>query len=81
MLSDRSKYTPMNAAELENHAEFPFITWKLSPTKKGKLPVAVGRGGPFDIAYEVHGNGPIRLVVSSQIYFCVTCNMEYVLMW
>lgn len=28
------------------------------------LPVASGRGGPFNIYWEVHGSGDIKLVVS-----------------
>ncbi|KAK5154037.1 hypothetical protein LTR04_006119, partial [Oleoguttula sp. CCFEE 6159] len=44
------------------HPEFKHITWDLKPTKKGKVQVAKSRGGPFSIAYEVHGNGPIHLV-------------------
>ena len=28
------------------------------------MAVAAGRGGPIKVAYEVHGNGPIHLMVS-----------------
>lgn len=55
--------TPMTAAEVLAHPEYPHVTWPLEPTSKGKASVAVGRGGPFNIAYELHGNGPIHLVV------------------
>jgi hypothetical protein len=53
----------MTAAELEAHPEFPHVTWKLEPTKKGKIPVAAKRGGPIHISYEVHGNGPRKIAV------------------
>lgn len=57
--------TPMTAAELLKHPEFPHVHWHLQPTKSGKVPVAAGRGGPFNLDWEIHGNGPIRLVVST----------------
>ncbi len=42
------------------------MTWPLKPAKKGKCAVANGRGGPIQISYEVHGNGPIKLVVGTK---------------
>lgn len=54
---------PLTAAELIAHPEFKNVTWDLPPTKKGKAAVAEGRGGPIQIAYEVHGRGPKCLVV------------------
>jgi hypothetical protein len=57
--------TPLSAAELQEHPEFPHVTWELTPTKKGKIAVAKDRGGPINIAYEVHGNGPTYMIVSS----------------
>lgn len=59
----------MTAAEIVQHPEFEHVTWDLPPTKKGKVNVADGRGGPLDIAYEVHGHGPIHLVVCSSALF------------
>ncbi|KAF2834487.1 alpha/beta-hydrolase [Patellaria atrata CBS 101060] len=53
---------PMTAAEIVQHPEYPHVWWELKPEKKGLCPVAKGRGGPFNIAYEVHGQGPIHLV-------------------
>lgn len=55
--------TPLTAAELIKHPEFEHVIYDLQPTKKGKVTVAQGRGGPFNIAYEIHGHGPIHLVV------------------
>lgn len=54
----------MSAEELQKHPEFPYVTWDLSPTKKGNVAAARDRGGPINIAYEVHGHGPAHLVVS-----------------
>lgn len=53
----------MTAKELKEHAEYDTIVWDLKPAKKGKVRVAAGRGGPFEIAYEIHGNGALKLVV------------------
>ena len=54
---------PMTAAELVLHPEYTHITWDLQPTKEGKAVVAIGRGGPINIAYEIHGHGNRHLVV------------------
>ena len=54
---------PLTAAEILKHPEFEHVVWDLRPAKKGKATVAQGRGGPIRISYEIHGNGPIRLVV------------------
>ena len=45
------------------------MTWPLKPAKKGKVAVAKGRGGPLQISYEIHGNGPMKLVVGIMIPF------------
>ena len=58
---------PLTAAELIQHPAFPDVIWDLKPTTKGKCAVAASRGGPFNIAYEIHGSGPIRTVVSTYI--------------
>ncbi|KAJ8126828.1 hypothetical protein O1611_g6810 [Lasiodiplodia mahajangana] len=42
---------------------FPTAIWQLEPHQEGMLPVAVGRGGPFKIHWEVHGDGPVKLVL------------------
>jgi len=62
---------PLTAAELIEHPEFQTVTWDLKPSAKGDVNVAVGRGGPIKIAYEVHGNGPIHLVVHCPLEFLV----------
>lgn len=55
---------PMTAQELPQHPEYPHIVWQLTPQSQGKVPVAKDRGGPFNVAYELHGSGPRHLVVS-----------------
>ncbi|KAF6222721.1 hypothetical protein HO133_000768 [Letharia lupina] len=56
---------PLSAAELVKHPEFQHVTWALDPAKKGKIAVAEGRGGPIQISYQIHGNGPTKLVVGT----------------
>ena len=55
---------PLTAAEVVQHPGFEHVIWNLPPTKKAKFGVAKGRGGPLNIAYEVHGKGPVHVVVS-----------------
>lgn len=50
-------------AEILAHPAYPDTLWELTPTQKGRLPVAEGRGGPINIEWEVHGQGDIKLVV------------------
>jgi len=52
----------MKADEIIHHPEFSNVTWKLPPSAKGKIKVAESRGGPIDIAYEIHGTGPIHIL-------------------
>jgi hypothetical protein len=55
---------PMTAEQLQQHPEYSHTIWDLKPEKKGKVAVAQDRGGPIDIAYEVHGSGDRHMVVS-----------------
>ncbi|KAI1371878.1 alpha/beta-hydrolase [Hypoxylon crocopeplum] len=41
---------------------FPTAMWQLEPHKSGLLPVAAGRGGPLNVSWEVHGDGPLKLI-------------------
>ena len=59
---------PMTVEELEKHPEFLYTKWHLEPEKQGKVAVAKDRGGPLDIAYEVHGHGDRHLVVSGSTF-------------
>lgn len=45
------------------HPAFATTRWELVPERQGLLPVAAARGGPIDIAWEVHGTGPRRLLL------------------
>lgn len=60
---DSAERPPLTAAEIVQHPEFKHAIWDLSPTKRGKVDVAKGRGGPFRLAYQIHGHGPVCLVV------------------
>lgn len=50
-------------ADILKHPAFPTATWNLEPTRNGLLPVAEGRGGPLRISWEIHGSGPIKIIV------------------
>jgi hypothetical protein len=63
---------PMTAEELLKHPEYDHTIWDLKPEKKGKVAVAKDRGGPIDIAYEVHGHGDRHLVVSTALYVALS---------
>jgi hypothetical protein len=53
----------LTAREIISHPEFAYVNWNLAPTRKERLAVGRGRGGPFRVAYEIHGHGPIHTVV------------------
>ena len=55
----------LTAAQILAHPEFGKVAWEGQPNKQDSVDVAKGRGGPFKIAYEVHGRGNTKLVVSS----------------
>jgi hypothetical protein len=58
---------PLTVEELEKHPEYPHTIWDLKPEKQGKVAVAKDRGGPLQIAYEIHGHGNRHLVVSGPL--------------
>lgn len=49
-------------AETLKHPAFPTAIWRLEPDREGLAPVAEGRGGPFNISWQIHGAGPIKLI-------------------
>ncbi|TLD21525.1 hypothetical protein PspLS_09103 [Pyricularia sp. CBS 133598] len=58
--------------ETLKHPAYPTAIWKLVPHKKGHAPVGEGRGGPFNIGWEIHGSGPTKLVMIIGLgSFCV----------
>lgn len=54
---------PLTAKEIIAHPEFPYVTWLLTPNRRERFAVARWRGGPFRISFEIHGKGPIKMVV------------------
>ena len=66
--------TTLTVAQLQQHPGFKNAFWDLKPTVKGNVNVARERGGPFKIAYEIHGKGEHRLVVS--LTFLLSLSLE-----
>ncbi|CAK7566855.1 MAG: hypothetical protein SEPTF4163_004809 [Sporothrix epigloea] len=60
-MTDLSTITTV--AETLKHPSYPDATLNLQPTRCGLFPVAAGRGGPLRIGWEVHGEGPIKIVL------------------
>lgn len=56
----------LSAEEVQNHPEFAHVNWKLPYERRERIDVANGRGGPFKMAYELHGRGPQKTVVRNQ---------------
>lgn len=52
--------------ETHRHLPCPDAIWNLQPTRHGLLPVATRRGGPLKISWEIHGEGPIQIVVRAE---------------
>jgi pimeloyl-ACP methyl ester carboxylesterase len=50
-------------ADVLKHPAYHTSVWNLEPDRKGLTPVAEGRGGPIKISWEIHGVGPIKLLV------------------
>jgi hypothetical protein len=65
----------MTAEELQKHPEYEHTIWKLKADQEGKVAVAKGRGGPINIAYEVHGHGDRKIVVSVQL--SASCHVSF----
>ncbi|KAF4124915.1 alpha/beta hydrolase fold, partial [Geosmithia morbida] len=59
---------PFKVPSLEetiNHPSYGSTVWALEPHRSGLCPAAQDRGGPINIAWEIHGDGPIKLVLIS----------------
>lgn len=54
---------PLTPDEVLNHPEYNHLIWDLKPSQVGKAAVAKSRGGPINIAYELHGHGNRHIVV------------------
>ncbi|OTB02930.1 hypothetical protein M426DRAFT_322175 [Hypoxylon sp. CI-4A] len=61
-----------SAEDVVKNPAFPTAMWQLEPHQSGVLPVAAGRGGPFNVAWEVHGDGPIKLILVCGLGFFKT---------
>ncbi|KAH8899983.1 alpha/beta-hydrolase [Thozetella sp. PMI_491] len=58
----REDLTP--AEDVINHPAFATAVWDLEPAREGKAVVARGRqGGPLNIYWQIHGGGPIRILL------------------
>ncbi|KAA8642921.1 hypothetical protein EYZ11_009659 [Aspergillus tanneri] len=54
---------PLTAAEILAHPAYQAVGYNLSSTSSGTCLVARNRrGGPFNLYYEIHGTGPVKLV-------------------
>ncbi|KAK1247255.1 hypothetical protein MKX07_002164 [Trichoderma sp. CBMAI-0711] len=51
------------AEETIKHPAYPSVIWALEPHQKGVVEAAHGRGGPVKISWEIHGEGPTKLVL------------------
>ena len=63
IISRVSRASQPTVAEIIAHPTYSDTVFNLTPTQSGKLPVAAKRGGPFNIDWQVHGKGDIKLVV------------------
>ncbi|KAK8084752.1 hypothetical protein PG997_006023 [Apiospora hydei] len=50
-------------AQITRHPAFETAVWKLRPHQSGLLPVGATRGGPYNISWEIHGNGPTKMML------------------
>lgn len=64
-MTDKGPTAFPSGEETRKHHAYPATIWALEPDRKGKAAVAEGRGGPINIAWEIHGSGPMKIVVSS----------------
>ena len=60
----------LSAEEVLQHPEYPHVNWDLKPDKRESISVAAGRGGPFKLAYELHGHGAKKIVVCLPSLYC-----------
>ncbi|EGX89397.1 glycylpeptide N-tetradecanoyltransferase [Cordyceps militaris CM01] len=61
MASDAFRFPSLD--ETLNHPGFPGAKWDLIPDSQGKASVAKDRSGPIDISWQMHGHGPIKIVL------------------
>ncbi|KAJ4165165.1 hypothetical protein LMH87_006811 [Akanthomyces muscarius] len=61
MASDAFRFPSLD--ETLNHPAWPGAKWDLIPDSQGKASVAKERSGPIDISWQIHGHGPIKIVL------------------
>ncbi|GJN70125.1 hypothetical protein PCL_09940 [Purpureocillium lilacinum] len=61
-MADASQTFP-SVEETLQHPAYPGTIWALEPHRHGVLGAAVNRGGPVNIAWAIHGSGPVKLVM------------------
>ncbi|KAJ6782186.1 hypothetical protein PWT90_03618 [Aphanocladium album] len=61
MASDAFRFPSLQ--ETLNHPAYPGAKWNLIPDSQGKASVAKDRSGPIDISWQIHGHGPIKIVL------------------
>ena len=65
---------PLLAEEVIKHSAYNTINYDLPATTSGSCTVAQNRrGGPLNINYEIHGTGPVKLVVSTSMFYDPMC--------
>ncbi|KAM0287027.1 hypothetical protein ACHAQH_000712 [Verticillium albo-atrum] len=52
-----------SAEETLAHPAYPGAIWNLEPHQKGLLACAKDRGGPVNISWEIHGDGPRKIIL------------------
>ncbi|KAL7949699.1 Alpha/Beta hydrolase protein [Trichoderma barbatum] len=62
-LAGERTLTVPSAEETINHPGYASVIWALEPHRKGTVEAAKGRGGPVKIAWEIHGDGPTKVVL------------------
>ncbi|KAL9479924.1 hypothetical protein ACSS6W_004710 [Trichoderma asperelloides] len=58
-----ASFVAPTAEETLRHPAYPSAIWALEPHRKGVVDAAIGRGGPVKIAWEIHGEGPTKVVL------------------
>ena len=62
LTKETDRLRPLPLRELLAHPGMKDVIIPPIPSQAGLLQAAKGRGGPFNINYEVHGKGPIHIV-------------------
>lgn len=77
MLNDCRAFIRPTAEETIKHPAYPSVIWALEPHQRGFVEAAHGRGGPVKISWEIHGEGPTKLVVCLALIPMGLCNYAF----